>query len=98
MGYTNEMEKWTRNDSKLLLTIELNNPLARKMWLRVLGYSMGEYLHILGNGGLTLKDKTYSIVSQENDLEEWEGGGGGETEKRKQKEGSLDAIDALVRT
>ena len=31
---------------------------------------MGEYLHILGNGGLTLKDKTYSIVSQENDLEE----------------------------
>ena len=97
MGYTNEMEKWTRNDSKLLLTIELNNPLARKMWLRVLGYSMGEYLHILGNGGLTLKDNTYSIVSQENDLEEWEGGGG-EREKRKQKEGSLDAIDALVRT
>ena len=86
MGYTNEMEKWTRNDSKLLLTIELNNPLARKMWLRVLGYSMGEYLHILGNGGLTLKDKTYSIVSQENDLEEWEGGGGGGGGEREKKE------------
>ena len=88
MGYTNEMEKWTRNDSKLLLTIELNNPLARKMWLRVLGYSMGEYLHILGNGGLTLKDKTYSIVSQENDLEEWEGGGG-EREKKENKKKDL---------
>ena len=41
------------------------------MKLRVLEYSMGEYLHILGNGGLTLKYKTYSIVSQENNLEEW---------------------------
>ena len=89
MGYTNEMEKWTRNDSKLLLTIELNNPLARKMRLRVLGYSMGEYLHILLNGGLTLKDKTYSIVSQENDLEEWEGGGGGGREKKEKKKKDL---------
>ena len=70
------------------------------MRLRVLEYSMGEYLHILGNGGLTLKYKTYSIVSQENNLEELKKKktsikkfdklkGGGGREKKENKKGNL---------
>ena len=65
LGYTNEIEKLSRNDSKVVLKIKLNNQLIRKMRLRVWGYSMGEYLYILGRSGLTLKYKTYSIVMQE---------------------------------
>ena len=70
MGYSNEMKKLMRNDSNLLLKMELKNPLLRKMRLRVWGYSMGEYLYILADSGLTLKYKTYSIVAQGNDVEE----------------------------
>lgn len=33
---------------------------------------MNEYLYILGRSGLPLKYKTYSIVTQEYELEEWE--------------------------
>ena len=34
-GYTNELEKPTRNDSKMTITIETKNSLAKKMRLRV---------------------------------------------------------------
>ena len=60
----------SRNDSKLTLKVELKNPLIRKMRLRAWGYSMNEYLYILGRSGLTLKYKTYLIVTQEYELEE----------------------------
>ena len=35
IGYTNEMERPIRNDSKLKLTIETKIPLTKKMRLRV---------------------------------------------------------------
>ena len=37
LGYTDEIEKPSRNDSKLNVTIELRNPLAKKMRLKVWG-------------------------------------------------------------
>ena len=35
LGYTDEIEKPSRNDSKLNVTIELRNPLAKKLRLRI---------------------------------------------------------------
>ena len=39
------------------------------MRLTVWGYSQGKYLYILGPSRLTLKYKTYSVVTQDNELE-----------------------------
>ena len=39
MGYTDEMEKLKRNNSKLILKIELRNPLTKK-WGFVTGYRL----------------------------------------------------------
>ena len=59
LGYTNETEKPSRNDSKLTLTIELKSALTKKMMLRVWRYTNNEYLYMLADGGLTLKYKAY---------------------------------------
>ena len=69
-GYTNDIEMLSRNDSKFVLKIELKNLLIRKMGLRVWRYLMGKYLYILGRSSLTLKYKTYWIVTQKDKLEE----------------------------
>ena len=67
-GYTNEMEKLQRNDSKLNLKIQLKNSAKKKLRLRIWGYSLGEYLYILGKDGPTLQHKMYSITSEDNDF------------------------------
>ena len=59
LGYTNEIEKPSRNDSKLTLTIELKSALTKKMMLKVWRYTNNEYLYMLVDGGLTLKYKAY---------------------------------------
>ena len=40
------------------------------MRLRVWGYSNGEYLYMFVDSKLTLKYKTYTIKSQDDELEE----------------------------
>ena len=57
LEYSDEVEKPSKNDSKLNLTIELRNLLAEKMRVRVWGYTNGEYLYILTHGNLSLKYK-----------------------------------------
>ena len=42
MGYTDEIEKPSINDTKLMVTIETKSRLAKKMTLRVWGHSNGE--------------------------------------------------------
>ena len=71
LRYTNEIEKPSRNDSKLTVMTELKNALTHKMRLRVWRYTNAEYLYMLVDGGLTLKYKTYTIKSQDNALEAW---------------------------
>ena len=68
LGHTDEIEKPSRNYSKLSITIELRNPLAKNMRLRVWGYANGEYLYVSTDGSLTLKYKTYIIKSLDNAL------------------------------
>lgn len=43
LGYTDEIEKPSRNDSKLNVTVEVKAPLTKKMRFRVWGYTNGEY-------------------------------------------------------
>ena len=69
LRYTDEIEKPSRNDSKLNATIELRNALAKKRRLRVRGYTNGEYLYMLTDGSLTLKYKTYTRKSLDDALE-----------------------------
>ena len=50
MGYTDEIEKPSINDTKLTVTIEIKSRLAKKMRLRIWGHTNGEYLYMLRNG------------------------------------------------
>ena len=69
LGYTNKIEKPSRNNSKLTGTIELKNALIHKVRLRVWEYTKGDYLYMLVDGGLTLKYKTCTIKLQNDVLE-----------------------------
>ena len=69
LEYSDEVEKPSKNDSKLNLTIELRNLLAEKMRVRVWGYTNGEDLYMLTDGSLTLKYKTYTIKLFDDALE-----------------------------
>ena len=68
-GYTKELEKAKRNESKMRITIETRQSLSKKMRLRVWGYTNGEYIYLLNDGSLTLKYKTYTLKSQYEELE-----------------------------
>ena len=68
-GYTDELEKPARNDSKMTITIETKTSLAKKMRLRVWGYTNGEYIYLQRHRSLTLKYKTYTLRSQYEELE-----------------------------
>ena len=56
-GYTNELEKLTRDDGGVTLTIKLKKA-AEKMRLRVIAYSQAEYWYTSTNNGyiMTCKD------------------------------------------
>ena len=66
LGYTDEIEKRSRNDSKLNVIIELRNPLTKKIRLTVWGYTNGKYLYMLTDGSSILKYKTYTMKSLED--------------------------------
>ena len=68
-SYTKELEKPTRNDSKMIIIIETKNALTKRVRLRVWDYTNGEYIYLLHNGSLTLKYKTFTIKSQYEKLE-----------------------------
>ena len=53
-GHTGEFEWTNRNDRDLTITIELKNPLTKKMRLTVTGYYQSEYMYMLGNNGLIM--------------------------------------------
>ena len=71
-GYTSEAEKLERNDSKRFFFIQLKNLATKKLRPRVWVYSLGEYLYVLSRQKLALKNKTYSITQEDDDVLEWE--------------------------
>ena len=66
-GYTDELEKLTRDDSDITLTVKLKAAATKKMRLRVTGYSQVEYYYTLSKKGMIMSYKNYSI-SKEIDI------------------------------
>ena len=69
LGYTNEMVRPGRNDSKLKLTIEIKIRLTKKIALRLWGYTNSKYLYMLHDGSLMLKYKIHTTNSLDHALE-----------------------------
>ena len=65
-GYTGEFERVNRDDSDLVVTIDLKNAAAKKMRLYVTGYYQGEYMYMLTKDGLVMNHKEYSIAKIKN--------------------------------
>ena len=65
----NEIEKPSRNNSKMTINIEMKHLSLKKMRLRVWECTNGKYLYMLLDGGLTLKYKTYTTKSEEDEFD-----------------------------
>ena len=65
-GYTGEFERVNRDDSDLVVTVDLKNSAAKKMRLYVTGYYQGEYMYMLTKDGLVMNHKEYSIAKIKN--------------------------------
>ena len=66
-GYTNELEKLTRDNSDVQLTIKLKKAATKKMRLRVTAYFQSKYYCLLSNKSMIVSYKNYSI-SEEVDI------------------------------
>ena len=60
-GYTDELEKLNRDDSGLAVVITLKEAAAKKLRLRVTGFSQAEYWYLLSNKGYIMSYKNYNI-------------------------------------
>ena len=56
-GYTDELEKLNLDNSGLAVTIGLKEAAAKKLRLRITGYSQAEYLSLLSNKGYIMSYK-----------------------------------------
>ena len=61
-GYTDELEKVTRNDSDISLTVKLKAATTKKLRLRVIGYSQAEYFYTTSSAGQIMTLKNYSVT------------------------------------
>ena len=59
--YTDELEKIYHDDSGLAVTIGFKEAAAKKLRLRIIGYSQGEYWCLLSNKGYIMSFKNYNI-------------------------------------
>ena len=64
-GYTDKLEKLTRDDGGVKLTIKLKKAAEKKMRLRVIGYSQAEYWYPSTNKGYIMTYKDYSIAKDD---------------------------------
>ena len=60
-GYTDELEKLNRDDSGIAVTVALKNRAAKKLRLRITGFSQAEYWYLLWNKGYIMSYKNYNI-------------------------------------
>ena len=67
-GYTKEVGKLERNNSKINLHIQLKAAATKKLRFRVWAHSLGKYLYILIKNGLTLRHRTYAVNQSKKDL------------------------------
>ena len=60
-SYTDELEKLNRDDSGLAVVINFKEAAAKKLKLRVTGFSQAEYRYLLSNKGYIMLYKNYNI-------------------------------------
>ena len=65
-GYTGEFERVNRDDSDLVVTVDLKAAATKKMRVYVTGYYQGEYMYMLIKEGLVMNHKEYSIAKIKN--------------------------------
>ena len=61
-GNYDELKKITRDDSGLVIYIKLKAAATKKMRLRVVGYSQGEYWYAYTNKGYIMAYQNYDIA------------------------------------
>ena len=66
-GYTEELEKITRDDSSLGVVVTLKKVAAKKMRLRIVGYSQAEYRLAFSNKGYIMPYQNY--ISKEDEIQ-----------------------------
>ena len=64
-GYTDELEKITRDDSSLGVVVTLKKAAAKKMRLRIVGYSQAEYWLAFSNKGYIMSYQNYNISKED---------------------------------
>ena len=61
-GYTKELEKLSRDDGSVTLTIKLKQAAAKRVRLRFIAYSQAEYCYFSTKNGYMVTYKDYSIA------------------------------------
>ena len=65
-GYTDKLEKLTRDDSGPAVVINLKEAAKKKMRLRITGFSQAEYWYASSNKGCIMTYKNYNISKEED--------------------------------
>ena len=66
-GYTDELEKLTRDNTSLAVDVNLKDAAQKKIRLRITGFSQSEYWYAFSNKGYIMTYKDYNI-SKEDEL------------------------------
>ena len=65
-GYTDELEKLTRDDSRLAVVINFKEAAKKKMRLRITGFSQAENWYASSNKSYIMTYKNYNISKEED--------------------------------
>ena len=64
-SYTDELEKVTRDDSGLGVVVTFKKAVAKKMRLRIVGYSQAEYWLAFSDKGYIISYQNYNISKED---------------------------------
>ena len=64
-GYTDQLEKLTRDDSGLAVVVNLKDTAQKKMRLRITGISQSGYWHAFLNKGYIMTYESYNISKED---------------------------------
>ena len=64
-GYTDELEKLTRDNTSLAVDVNLKDAAQKKIRLRITGFSQSEYWYAFSNKGYIMTYKNYNISKKD---------------------------------
>ena len=65
-GYTDELEKLTRGDSDVSLTVKLKAATTKRLRLKIIGYSQSEYFYTTSSQGQIMSFKRFNVTRDNN--------------------------------